>query len=403
MRILVLAPHPFFIVRGTPIDVDLVLRVLSARPDTEIDLIVYGQGEDREYPRTTLHRVGNAKWMRPTRPGFTIQKVLSTAAMFVSAWGLVRRRRYDVIHAGEDAVFLAMFFHRFHGVPYTYDIDSSIAEQLTEQMPYLSALGAFFGIFERAAMRGALVTLPVCNSLADLCRRNGARKIVTLHDISQLAEPGRPKTGSLAREIGSDRLVLLYVGNLERYQGIDLLLEGFAVAAPRVDTIDLVIIGGRDDHIRAYREKAAALGIAHRTHFLGPRPFDQLDTYLAEADVLTAPRVQGRNTPMKIFPYLHSGRPVLVTDLPTHSQILTPAVAYLAKPTPEAFGAAIEELARDGEMRARLAKAGVEFIEGNHTWAAHRARLDGTYDWIAEQIAPARGDGARTRGSSASA
>jgi glycosyltransferase involved in cell wall biosynthesis len=394
MRILVLAPHPFFIVRGTPIDLDLVLKVLSARDNTEIDLVVYAQGEDREYPGTTLHRVGMAKWMRPRRPGFSFRKLLSSTAMFFKAWSIVRSRKCDVIHAGEEAVFIAMFLHRVHGIPYTYDIDSSIAEQMTEQMPYLGPLAALFGFFERQAMRGAIVTLPVCNSLADLCRRNGAKKIVTLHDISQLSTPSRTKSGSLAREIGVDKMFLLYAGNLERYQGIDLLLEGFAVAAPQVDTIDLVIIGGSKAHIAAYREKAKALGIERRAHFLGPRPFDRLDEYLAEADILTAPRIQGRNTPMKIFPYLHAGRPVLVTDLPTHSQILTPDVAYLAQPTPAAFGAAIVELANDPALRARLAQAGVAFIERDHTFASHKARLDGAYDWIAERIASARGSGA---------
>ncbi|GJL83432.1 MAG: glycoside hydrolase [marine bacterium B5-7] len=386
MKILILAPHPFYIVRGTPIDLDLVLKVLSARPDTEIDLVVYAAGEDREYPRTTLHRVGKAKWMRPGRPGFSVRKLLSTAAMFWKACGLVWNRMYDVIHADEEAVFLAMFFRVLRGIPYVYDIDSSIAEQLMEQMPYMAWLAAIFGFFERLAMRGALYCLPVCNSLAELCRRNGVTRFVTLHDISQLANPDRPKTGSLAREIGVDKTILLYVGNLEKYQGIDLLLEGFAVAAPKVETIDLVIIGGSDEHIRKYQEKAKNLGVAGRVHFLGPRPFDQLDEYLAEADILTAPRIRGRNTPMKVFPYLHAGRPVLVTDLPTHSQILTPDVAYLAKPDPEGFGAAIVELANDPELRDRLAKAGVEFIERGHTLDAHKARLDEAYDWIADQI-----------------
>jgi glycosyltransferase involved in cell wall biosynthesis len=85
---------------------------------------------------------------------------------------------------------------------------------------------------------------------------------------------------------------------------------------------------------------------------------------------------------------------VLVTDLPTHSQILTPDVAYLAQPTPAAFGAAIVELANDPALRARLAQAGVAFIERDHTFASHKARLDGAYDWIAERIASARGSGA---------
>ena len=44
MKILLLAPHPFYQERGTPIDVHLVIRVLSERLNTEIDLLVYNEG-----------------------------------------------------------------------------------------------------------------------------------------------------------------------------------------------------------------------------------------------------------------------------------------------------------------------------------------------------------------------
>ena len=56
LRVLVLAPHPYFVVRGTPIDLDLVLRVLSERGDTEVDVLVYGEGEPRSYPRVRILR-----------------------------------------------------------------------------------------------------------------------------------------------------------------------------------------------------------------------------------------------------------------------------------------------------------------------------------------------------------
>ena len=50
MKILLLAPHPFYQERGTPIDVYLVLRVLSERPDTQVDLLVYNEGKDVSLP-----------------------------------------------------------------------------------------------------------------------------------------------------------------------------------------------------------------------------------------------------------------------------------------------------------------------------------------------------------------
>ncbi len=386
MRILVLAPHPYFIVRGTPIDLDLVLRVLTARPGTEVDLLVYGEGEDRVYPGLTIHRAPLNRLTRGSPPGFSLKKLASDLFLFFKAWSLVRSRRYDLVHAGEESVFMAMFFRRLHGVPYAYDLDSSLAEQMVEKMPWLGPVGGLFKRCERAAIRSSLVAFPVCNALADLCREAGAEEVVTLHDISQLEEPGREATGSLKRELGIEGLVLLYAGNLEAYQGIDLLLEGFALAAADA-AIDLVIVGGGEREISSYRRRARDLGVGPRVHFLGPRPLDELGKLLAEADILTAPRIRGRNTPMKVFPYLHSGRPVLVTDLPVHTQILTPEVAFLAPPEPAGFAAAIRELAADPALRRRLGGAGRRFVEASHTWGAHRERLDRAYDRIEERLA----------------
>jgi glycosyltransferase involved in cell wall biosynthesis len=386
MRILVLAPHPFFQLRGTPIDVDILLRVLSTRPGVTIDLVVYGEGEEISYPNITVHRTPLNSVTRGVKPGFSLRKVANDLHMLRIARRLVRRHSYDVVHAGEEAVLIARLIKRWHRIPYIYDLDSSIAQQMVEQRPWMRPVAGVLNWFEAGAVRGALATAPVCNALADLCRRHGARHVVTLHDISQLSDPDRPPSGRLQQEAGTDRLILLYVGNLEPYQGVDLLLEAFSIAARRTDEVDLVVIGGREEDIRRYKARAEALSLHGRAHFLGQRPLSELDEYLADADILTAPRTKGINTPMKIFPYMHSGKALLVTDLPTHSQILTSDVCMLAAPEPQAFADAIVELASDRELRERLGRAGRAFVEAEHTFEAHARRVNALYDHVDRAI-----------------
>lgn len=386
MKILVLAPHPYYVVRGTPIDLDLLLRALTARPHTAVDALVYADGEGRDYPNLNIHRIPSNRITRNTNPGFSLRKLVCDVLLFFQAWSLVRKNRYDVIHAGEEAVFMAMFFRGFYGIPYVYDLDSSIAQQMTEKVPLLTPFAPVLNRLEAAAIRSAIATAPVCNALADLCRQAGAKKVTTLHDISQLEDPGLPQTGWLQRELGTASRLLLYVGNLEVYQGIDLLVESFALAARETDALDLVIVGGTPEDIEAYRKKAERLGVAERTHFMGPRPLEELHRYLAEADILAAPRLRGINTPMKVFPYLHSGRALLVTDLPTHSQILDQDVAFLADPTPRAFADAIVQLASNPELRERLGRSGRAFVEANHTFESHSKRVNELYSWVESKI-----------------
>ena len=74
MKVLLLAPHPFYQERGTPIDVHLVIRVLSERIDTTVDLLVYNEGKDIELPGLRIFRIKNYKFLQNIRPGFSFKR-----------------------------------------------------------------------------------------------------------------------------------------------------------------------------------------------------------------------------------------------------------------------------------------------------------------------------------------
>ncbi len=57
-----------------------------------------------------------------------------------------------------------------------------------------------------------------------------------------------------------------------------------------------------------------------------------------------SPSDLGANTPMKVYSYLDSGRPVLATRLPTHTQVMTDDIAELADPNPQTSADAMSRL-----------------------------------------------------------
>jgi glycosyltransferase involved in cell wall biosynthesis len=385
LDVLVLAPHPFFINRGTPIDVFLLVRALSEK-GYFVDMVVYPEGEDIALPRVSVHRVPFSNWIKNVRPGFSLKKLFLDFIMLFTVWKKVHQKRYAVIHAGEEAVFMAMLMKLFYKIPYIYDLDSSIAQQLVEKNSKLKPFAKIFNWLEARAIQGAIANAPVCNALGELCEKNGSAKTIILHDISQLNKVEGKATVSIRQELGLDGIIVLYCGNLEEYQGVDLLIESFPYALEQEENINLVIIGGAPEDIEYYKKKAADLGLKESVHFLGPRPFEQLGEYLADADILVAPRIKGVNTPMKIFPYMHSGKPVLLTKLYTHTQIVSSKEAYLAEPVPQEFGKAIAVLAADEELRNRLGFNGQSFVEKNHVYSAHKKRVETLYDWVEKTL-----------------
>lgn len=191
-------------------------------------------------------------------------------------------------------------------------------------------------------------------------------------------------------------VLFMYVGNLEPYQGLDLLLDSMALLHAQRPADRLVIIGGSAGHVAAYRKRAARLQIDGVVELRGPQPVARLLEILREADVLVSPRIKGTNTPMKIYSYLDSGKPVLATRLFTHTQVLTDAVALLAEPHPEPFAAAMARLAGDPALRAALGARGRELVRTSYSEDAFKQTLDTIYAYVEARTATTPSEAAGT-------
>jgi glycosyltransferase involved in cell wall biosynthesis len=278
-------------------------------------------------------------------------------------------------------------------------MDSGLAQQMVDRFPALRRVRGLLDFFERRAVRGSCGTLAVCGSLEDQARAFDPRGLVArLEDVSLLGEELDSNAESLdlhPPEWAGDPLVL-YVGNLQVYQGIDLLLAGFARTVARVPAAKLIVVGGTPEEIGHYQREAARLGIAAGVHFAGPRPVESLGRCLQQATVLVSPRVQGTNTPMKVYSYLDSGVPLVATRLPTHTQVLDDETALLVEPDPEALGRGLARLLEDGELRNRLAGNARQFAQREFTPEAFRRKLLGFYDAVANRILEDGNDGQTT-------
>jgi glycosyltransferase involved in cell wall biosynthesis len=391
MRVLLLAPQPFFQARGTPIAVRLVLEFLSSRGH-EVDALTYHEGSDVDIPGCRIVRIPRLPGVTNIRPGFSLKKVLCDAAMFFTCARMMSRTRYDLVHAVEESAFIAAALQPFFGVPYVYDMDSSLAEQLIDAFPALRPAGPLLRRCEAVAVRRSAGVLTVCAALQDIARQYSPdTPIGRVEDTSLLAPGGSAQAAKHLPPETEGAPVAMYVGNLEHYQGIDLLLEGFRHTLEQMKQARLVIVGGRKDDIDRYGRRASALGIGQAVHFLGPKPLSELADLLREADVLVSPRLKGINTPMKIYSYLDSGTAVLATRLRTHTQILDEQTAYLVDPEPLALGTGLAALLKDDGLRQGLAARAKEHVRREFTPEAAARKLESFYATVEAQSNRARG------------
>jgi glycosyltransferase involved in cell wall biosynthesis len=373
-----------------------VLEFLSARGH-EIDLLTFHEGENVAIPNLRIHRIARPFGIRNIRPGFSFKKVVCDVFMLAKCLRMVRRNRYDLIHAVEESAFIAAAMQATTGIPYVYDMDSSLAEQLVDAYPHLQFAFSALRRCEAFAVRRSLGVLTVCSALEGLARAHAPDKPVGLVEDTTLLPAGQGNTTNgqgtdslLPEAVGVQSPVAMYVGNLEHYQGIGLLLDGFCNALSRVPDAHLVIVGGLDEDIVRYRRRTQQLGIAGQVHFIGPRPISVLNGLLKRADVLVSPRLKGLNTPMKIYSYLDSGTAVLATRLPTHTQVLDDRTAYLVAPNPEAMGQGLVDLLRDPGLRDRLATQAKAYVQREFTPEAAHRKLGSFYSMMETKAAGAR-------------
>jgi glycosyltransferase involved in cell wall biosynthesis len=354
----------------------------------EVDLLTFPQGEPAEVPglrhlRSLRLPVGRVK------AGASFAKLVLDVPFMAEAVWRMATGRYDLVHAVEEAALLVAPFARLFRVPLVADVDSSIPDQLRYSgfarrgpLPWLADR------LETQALRQATAAVTVCQSLTDGVRRKApATPVFQIEDppLVDRTPPDPAVVASLRRELGLEagRPVVLYSGNFEPYQGVDLLVD----VAALVPEATFLFMGGEPPEIAALRARAGRGG---RCVFAGKRPPSELPAFLALTDVLASPRRAGENTPFKLYTYLASGRPVVATRIATHTQLLDDTTAFLVEPTPAGLAAGLREaLANPGKAKAR-AERSQSLIEREYSPARYAEKVKAAYAAVARTIAPTR-------------
>jgi len=320
MRILLIAPQPFFAQRGTPMNVRQMVQTLS-EAGHDVHLATYPMGEPVEMPGLTIHRALPIPGLRTVPIGFSWRKIALDLVLALRVWTLLAGRRFDVVHAVEESVFIALPVASMRGIPLIYDLDSWMSDQLA----YSGRLGSpaiqrLLRRMERAALLRSRLAITVSASLSDAVRAMAPGLPVAQIEDSPLEEalraPDPERVASLRECFGiGQRRAIVYTGNLESYQGIDLLIPAFARVAALRDDVVLVLVGGLPTQIADVRGRALSLGIADRVVLTGQRPPEEMPEWMGMGSVLVSPRLHGGNTPLKLFSYMWSAVPIVATNL----------------------------------------------------------------------------------------
>jgi glycosyltransferase involved in cell wall biosynthesis len=357
MKILMIAPEPFFEPRGTPFSEYFRIKALSALGHT-VDLVTYPFGVNKDIPGLRIFRCRKLPWIKSVRTGPSPAKLALDFFLFLKVLQRLWKDDYDLIHTHEEASSIGVICQKMTKIPHLYDMHSSLVQQM-ENFNFTRSkfIVRFFKFSETISLKNATAVIVICRSLFDYAAGITAAAKLTLIENFMDDRPGvtnEEKFLHLRREINPDgKKIIMYTGTLETYQGIPLLLDSLRLLG---DDFRLVVIGGKEDQVAKLRSRILEMNLEKRVLVLGQKRSRDIPYYLHAASVLVSPRILGTNIPLKIYSYLASGVPVVATDLVTHTQSIGKDIAIMAAAAPEPFAAAIN-LAAGPEGQAVAGRA----------------------------------------------
>jgi len=164
-----------------------------------------------------------------------------------------------------------------------------------------------------------------------------------------------------------EKKIVLYSGHLYKWKGVDVLAEASKFLAKH---IEIYFIGGTEKHIKDFQNKYLNSNIK----VIGHRPYSEIPYWLKSADILILPNSAKQEiskhwtSPIKLFEYMASKRPIIASDLPSIREILNKNNAFLVEPdSPKKLAEAIKNALENSIFCDKLSKQAFKDVQA-YTW-----------------------------------
>jgi glycosyltransferase involved in cell wall biosynthesis len=330
-RILMIAPTCFFSNAGCSVRILEEARVLT-RLGNEVTICTYRNGQD--VPGLIIRRTPSIPFREHYEVGSSPHKIGFDLLLFWTVLIAALRWHPDVIHAHmHEGALIGLLVGRPLRIPVLFDFQGSLTSEMMDHK-FLRRDSLFYPPLhwlEKTIDR--LVPVIVTSS------GNAKRTLVTQFGcapdkVQRVADcvdaeaflPRQEKEQAVLAErraalgIPPGRKIVVYLGLLASYQGMDALLLAAAKTVQQREDVHFLIMGF--PAVEHYRQMAQQLGLAEYTTFTGKIPYRQARDYLALGDIAVAPKLSATEGNGKILNYMAMGLPIVAFDTPVSREYL---------------------------------------------------------------------------------
>ena len=360
-RVLMIAPTSFFADYGCHVRILEHARGLVNRGH-KITLCTYHSGSD--IAGLNIYRTPNIPWRKGAEVGSSWHKLLLDVFLLFLVFRVAMRTRPDTLHAYlHEGALIGIIVGWLLHIPLVFDFQGSLTSEMLDHRflrPSNPLVRPLARVERWIARQPALILANSRHSASLLERQFGVnteriRVVPDCVDTERFHPSVRDAVDDLRRlkeELGipPSAALVVYLGLLAPYQGIDLLLESIRYLDPALN-LHVLIMGF--PNVDRYRKLAGDYGVAGRVTFTGTIPYHIAQRLLALGDVAVGPKISETEGSGKLLNYMAMGLPTLAFDTPVSREYLGEAGVLTPAGDIPAFSTALIQLVRDPEERSR--------------------------------------------------
>ncbi len=380
LRILMIAPTPYFSDRGCHVRIFEEAKALR-NLGHEVRICTYHLGRDMGEIQTC--RIPHVPWYRKRSAGPSWHKLYLDVFLFFKTLQAARNFSPHILHAHlHEGAFVGALLKKFVRLPIVFDCQGSLTGELEDHgfAKQGSALNRLFRIIERQINLAADHIVTSSTPTAEMLHKEFnilPSRVTPVCDGVDVADfsPG-PASRELKSRLGlpNGSQIVLFLGAMTSYQGLDLLLEAIKILSLRGTRLHFLLMGYPEE---TYQRRAKEMGIARLVTFTGKVEYGRAAEFLRLGDLAVSPKLSKTEANGKLFNYMACGLPSVVFDTPVNREILGEQGVYAKFGDAEDLADQMELLANDDKRLSDIACRVREKAVRDYSWheVAHRMNL----------------------------